>query len=278
MYLTATEVHKKYGITPAHCHRDLVEVGHCRTKKYTFCGRVCTSYYEPDIIAIVRQRKDRKTRAEQRYAKRPSKMLRKESVYCKTIPKRMYKKLRNAWFGMMRRCYTTDRPDYHHYREAEISICEDWLNDFDSFASWSLEHGVDYSLSLDRKDNNLGYSPENCRWVDKRTQGNNTSVNALFAYNGMTKTVSEWADEFNIPYNRLWSRLNEGWPIEKALFSKRNYGKKKNSLLLSYDGETKSLADWAREKDLPYYIVLTRFKKGWPPEKVLSQRDFRGKR
>lgn len=277
MYLTSKEVHQKYGISPAHCRRDLAEKG-CRVKNYTFCGRVCCSYYEPDVKRLVAERDARKAKKRENYAFRPDVMRGTKSKLKKVIPERMYIKLRNAWFGMMRRCYTNDRPDYHHYRSFGITICDEWLNDFDSFALWALNNGVAYDLSLDRIDNDKGYSPDNCRWTTRTQQNNNSSQNKIIRYNGKEQTLAEWAREYNINYEKLWHRVNAGWPIKDALTKPLNYGPTKNSLIMTYKGKQQSLADWARETGLPYYLVLERYKRGWPPEKVLSSKNYKGKR
>lgn len=217
MWLKSTEVKAKYGISPGHCRRDMLAHG-CRTKPYTFCGKTVLSYYEPDVKRIVEERDAKKKKAKDRYAARPDVMRGTRSKLKKVLPDKMYKKLQNAWFGMMRRCYTNDRPDYRHYREFGITICDEWLNSFDEFALWSLNNGVDYPLSLDRIDNDKGYSPENCRWVTKIVQGNNTSVNRVVRYMGEEKTIAELAAEYGIKYHTLYYRIvTKGWPVEEAL-------------------------------------------------------------
>lgn len=218
MYLTATEVSKKYGIPCCHVYRNLVEYGKCRTKKYTFCGRECSSYYEPDIIKIMQKKEAKKKRAKWNYDSRPDVMRGTKSKLKKVIDPRMYKKLQNAWYGMMRRCYSKDRTDYAHYRKFGITICDEWLNSFDEFALWALNNGVAFNLSLDRINNDKGYCPENCRWTDHVTQGNNTSTNVTVRYNGEEKTIAEWAKEYGIKYHTLYMRITRSnWPIEKAL-------------------------------------------------------------
>lgn len=217
MYLTPNDIQKKYGIAPAHCYRDLVEQGECRTKPYIFCNRKCTSYYEPDVIEFVKQKKKRAEETENRYKNRPNVMRGTKSQLKKVLDKKTYVKLRNAWYGMMRRCYTDERPDYHHYREFGITICDEWLNNFDSFALWSLNNGMEEHLTLDRIDNNEGYSPDNCRWVSKKIQNNNTSVNRTLTFRGEEKTLSEWADTMGLNYDVLWARIKAGWSVERAL-------------------------------------------------------------
>lgn len=275
MYLTANEVQAKYGISHGHCRRDLVEFGKCRTKSRIFCGRECLSYYEPDIIKYLEVKEERKKRAAQRYENRPITMSGKKSKYSKTLPRKMYIKLRNAWFGMMRRCYTTDRPDYQHYRNVKVRMCDEWLNDFDAFASWSLENGAEMGLSLDRIDNNGIYSPDNCRWTVKRVQANNTSTNDYIAYDGRTQTIADWAKEYKIPYFRLYSRIMKGWDMKKCLEQPRKKAANANTHTMTINGETRTLSEWAKIAGLEYHLVYSRFAAGWPPEDVISGNNFR---
>lgn len=272
-YLKSKEVYEKYGVSPAHCHRDLAEKG-CRIKKYIFCGRECNSYYEPDVKRIVSELREKQAKTQEHYAARPDVMRGTKSSLKKVLPKETYIKLRNAWYGMMRRCYTNDRPDYHHYREFGIVICDEWLNSFDAFALWSLNNGMKKNLSLDRIDNDRGYSPDNCRWVTKKKQNNNTSVNTTILYQGEEYTIAELSDIYGIPYPRLWSRISSGWKIEDAIKKPRKRSASKNSLKMTYDGQTLPLSEWAKKTGIPYSSVITRFKKGYPPELVLSKEDL----
>ena len=217
MYLTASEIQKKYGISTAHCRRDLTIYSNCITKEVKFCNRTRLLYYEPDVKKVVEEKNARKKNTKERYLARPNVMMGTKSQLKKVLPDDMYTKLRNAWYGMMRRCYTNDRPDYHHYRESAITICDEWLENFDSFALWSLNHGVKKELELDRTDNEKGYCPENCRWVERSVNANNTSTNATVFYNGEEKTIAELAKEYGIKYHTLYMRLARGESIEESI-------------------------------------------------------------
>lgn len=85
-----------------------------------------------------------------------------------TIPEGMSKhSLYIRWKGMRYRCQNPDAKDYPRYGGRGITVCDEWDKNFMSFYHWSLENGYDPELQLDRRDNDAGYSPENCRWVTR---------------------------------------------------------------------------------------------------------------
>lgn len=50
------------------------------------------------------------------------------------------------------------------YGGKHIKVCEEWL-DYGNFRAWAYSHGWEKGLTIDRVDPDLGYYPENCRWV-----------------------------------------------------------------------------------------------------------------
>ena len=90
-------------------------------------------------------------------------------------------------------------------------------NDYSEFAKWASEAGYQYGLTIDRIDNDGPYSPENCRWADRRTQANNRSSNRILTLNGESHNVTEWARILNVDPKKLFSRIYIGWDDESVL-------------------------------------------------------------
>lgn len=137
-------------------------------------------------------------------------------------------RLYSIWVGMKTRCNNPNHHEWSNYGGRGIAICDEWQNDFISFYNWAMYNGYADNLTLDRKDNNKGYSPENCRWSTNKEQQNNRRSNHTITYNGKTQTIKQWADELGIPRITLQNRITRlHWDIEKAMTTKD--GRKKGS-------------------------------------------------
>lgn len=121
-----------------------------------------------------------------------------------------------TWNMMRQRCCNPNNKTYPNYGGRGISVCDEWSS-FKVFYDWSILNGWKPGLSIDRIDNDGNYCPENCRWVDRYVQANNTSTNRFITYKGKTQTEAQWAKELGMSKYTLSSRLNlRGWSVERA--------------------------------------------------------------
>lgn len=89
-------------------------------------------------------------------------------------------RLYSVWSDMKNRCYNPKIHNYHRYGGRGITVCDEWRNNFQAFYEWAMANGYDENApkgqcTIDRIDNDKGYSPDNCRWVDVKTQNSNKS-------------------------------------------------------------------------------------------------------
>ena len=177
-------------------------------------------------------------------------------------------KLYERWCSIKKRCYNPNCKSYKSYGQRGITMCEEWKNDFMSFYNWAVHNGYSPELSIDRIDNNKGYSPENCRFTTAKVQGRNKSNNCIITYKGMSKPLSEWCDIFSLTYNTVQCRLQHGWTIEESFeivphttsFDKHtDCGKFKETTNITINNETKSLKEWCVIYNAPYNLVWKRY-------------------
>lgn len=127
-------------------------------------------------------------------------------------------RLYRIYYSMKTRCCGKHMHN-KDYKDRGITICEEWLapNGFMAFCEWAFSNGYQDNLSLDRKNNNLGYSPENCRWASTIEQQNNRRSNVKLIFKDECHTIAEWGRITKLGDNCIRARLRNGWSIEKAL-------------------------------------------------------------
>jgi hypothetical protein len=134
---------------------------------------------------------------------------------------RIYK----IWDDMHQRCTNKNNTNFHHYGGRGITISEEWKN-FEVFKDWAVINGYHENLSIDRINNNKGYSPDNCRWTTSLEQGRNKRSNRMITIEDETKCLSEWVEKFNLKYGTVFGRIRKGDPPELWFLSKIEYKKR----------------------------------------------------
>lgn len=121
-----------------------------------------------------------------------------------------------AWQNMWTRCTNARSVDYKLYNKRTPP--DEWRN----FEVFLADMGAKPSElhSLERRDNDKSYNPDNCVWATSKEQSRNNSRNVNIEYKGEVKCISAWAEEFNLQPETLRQRLKAGWPIDKALNTK----------------------------------------------------------
>jgi len=112
-----------------------------------------------------------------------------------------------AWASMRNRCNNMNNKDFRHYGGRGIKACPQW-DDFSVFLADMGERPE--GMSLDRIDNDNGYSPENCRWATSHEQSSNRRNSIHITHNGEALALREWAAVTGIAYVTLYSRYRAG--------------------------------------------------------------------
>ena len=122
----------------------------------------------------------------------------------------------SCYRNMKQRCLNPNHFKYSYYGARGIKICERWLESFDNFYA-DMGNRPSPKHSIERKDNLLGYSPDNCIWEIAKKQMNNTRWNRNITFEGITLTVAEWADKCGLNQSTLRNRITKGWSIKDAI-------------------------------------------------------------
>lgn len=96
-------------------------------------------------------------------------------------------------------------------------MCARWRESFPAFVE-DMGRRPSRAHSLDRVDNNLGYSPDNCRWATAREQANNRRNTTKISYLGQEKTLAEWMRVLGLPGTHAFYlyRILKGWDPHRA--------------------------------------------------------------
>lgn len=115
---------------------------------------------------------------------------------------RLYK----IWADMKQRCNNPNCQKFALYGGRGIGYAAEWER-FEAFEQWAYENGYREYLTLDRRNPEMGYFPENCRWATYKEQANNTRRNHLYTLCGETHDITEWAEKWGIPRSTARNRI-----------------------------------------------------------------------
>lgn len=119
--------------------------------------------------------------------------------------------------GMKQRCYNPNAISYKNYGAKGITICDEWLNNPDSFYEWAYQNGYQKGMSIERESLDKGYSPDNCSFIPLGEQAKNRSICHIITIDGITQCLADWCKHFNILPCTVMARVKKGMSFEDAL-------------------------------------------------------------
>lgn len=127
-----------------------------------------------------------------------------------------------SWVDMRRRCHSPQRPDYKNYGARGIAVCNRWRfgdGEASGFECFFADMGRRPSPlhTIERKNNDGPYDPENCEWAVQKTQERNKRTNRLVEIDGVSMPVVAAAEKYGVRAGKIYSRLNRGWPANRAV-------------------------------------------------------------
>lgn len=122
-----------------------------------------------------------------------------------------------SWSAARTRAFNSNVAQFADYGGRGIVMCDEWR---DSFEAFFRDMGpCPVGFSLDRRDNDRGYEPGNCRWADRKQQNRNTRATRTLTVNGEARCMAEWAEIAGLPVGAIFQRLVRGWPEDRAVLT-----------------------------------------------------------
>lgn len=131
--------------------------------------------------------------------------------------RRKASRLYGIWASVKARVHRPTSKDYPRYGGRGVTLCPEWER-YEGFRDWAMANGYAPDLSIDRRDRDGDYTPENCRWADAITQTRNRSCTLTYTYQGITDVLAAHCERAGLSYSTVHNRLRcRGWSIERAL-------------------------------------------------------------
>lgn len=128
-------------------------------------------------------------------------------------------RLYRIWTGMKERCYAKSQDGYKNYGLRGITVCDEWKDNFSAFRNWALSHGYQDQLTLERKDVNGNYCPDNCTWIPKTMQPRNTRASHVIEIDGKRQCLTAWVEEVGIGMSTFYYRVAHGMDEAEAILT-----------------------------------------------------------
>ena len=122
------------------------------------------------------------------------------------------------WKEMKARCNRKSHIQFADYGGRGITVCDRWQESFENFMA-DMGTRLTNRHTIERRDNALGYSPENCYWATRVRQNNNRRSNHRITLNGRTQNLMQWLTELGVNKSTFYTRVKSGYTEQDALRS-----------------------------------------------------------
>ena len=174
------------------------------------------------------------------------------------------KRVYRIWTGIKGRCLNPNNAEHRNYGWRGITICAEWMT-FEPFHEWAMANGYRDDLTIERKDNDGPYSPDNCTWVPQEDQRRNTRRVQRVWLNGQGMTLRQWARAVGMHPSTLQGRLKTGIALEEALKPPVRLDQR-----IGFRGQANTVAEWSRITGIEDATIRQRLKRGWSIEQALT--------
>jgi hypothetical protein len=160
------------------------------------------------------------------------------------------------WQGMRARCANPKNRAYKNYGGRGIDVCHDWQ----SFNSFYADMGdPPDGMTLERLDNDKGYSKANCQWSPRLDQNNNKRNNMFIAMDSENLTLSQWCRRYDVKYITAYNRIVSGWTPERAIKTPET---RLSTCFVVLDGEKMTLRQASEKTGIAYGTLKWRRRLG----------------
>jgi hypothetical protein len=123
----------------------------------------------------------------------------------------------HVWQQIKRRCHNPREKAYCNYGGRGIECCQVWRDSFQNFIT-DMGRRPSSSHTIERKNNDKGYAPDNCVWATRGEQACNRRSNRIVTIDGISRPLSEWTKDIGINYSTAVYRIKQlGWEPKDAL-------------------------------------------------------------
>lgn len=166
--------------------------------------------------------------------------------------------LYSRWCSIKARCYRPEDKDYKNYGARGVTVCDEWRTDFWAFAKWAYDNGYAPELTIDRKNNDMGYSPDNCQWVERADQNRNRRGVTL--YRGLT--LPQICESEGVSPSAVKCRMDTGMTLDEAVAAVKRSQEHRETI--------GSMRAECGARGVPYGTVESRMKAGMSFDDALA--------